>query len=416
MKTVTKHLILACAFAGLCGQSDAMKRNQPDSGSEESESKKTRVDSNQTEQSPLPDDLFSDEAFQRDDQPTTETSTEDGSSSQPMDIETNTTEVAAASTNSLVAENIDDIVDEMVHQDENRHPMHMREYDESFNDEVIDAVEDGDTEALEDLLSRGANPNAIDSVNLSALMNAVMNQNAEIVRILLEAGAEVNNQDKEGGMPLIQAASLPNLEIVQLLIRHGADLQNQGREALINARLYNLLDNAQALVEAGINNTLDAQDNDGNTLLMRAIRHDNIVYAHELIAAGAQVNVKSNNGMTALMIAIRANKSELVRLLIDKGADVNLADNEGVTALMVAAAEGNIEIVQILLDASADFTAVDDEGYLAFNWTQGDNKDVIRAILKEKHQEIRNAAANEWQACPLDLINGPISDFLFGEQ
>ena len=52
METLTKKLILACAFAGLCGQSNAMEHKRPleqsDSDSEESESKRPRFDRDQT--------------------------------------------------------------------------------------------------------------------------------------------------------------------------------------------------------------------------------------------------------------------------------------------------------------------------------------------------------------------------------
>ena len=372
MKKIAHQLLLALALLSLCDQSNAMKRKQADSASEASESKKSR------EQSPLPDELFSDASRQQDDVHQTETSlasetsTEEDQSSQPLPM------------------TLDTIANEMRHQYEDSHPTRALKYDDSLNNQVITAVKNNDAAALEELLLNDANPDA-EHEGVSALMLAIQNQNPEIVEMLIKVGADVNNSITaiasplgEMTTPLMKAAVHENIEILQLLIDAHAHI--------------------------------NLQDRDGRTALIYAVGNNNVATAQALINRHANVDIPDRNGNAALMYAIVNKNIDLIQALIVAGANVNLANNKGNTPLILATTAGNIEILKILLAARADVTAANNEGLLAINCAQGDNAVAIRAILAAKHQEIRDAAADEWFDCPLDLINGPINDFLFGEQ
>ena len=366
MKTLTKQLLLALALLSLCDQSNAQKRIQPDSGSEESAAKKPRAE---TEQSPLSDEIF-DAAFidslnspqndlQQDAPDQTEASPAAAPSPQPMDTDSD---------------------------DADNHT-----YDESLNKQLWDAASKGDTQLVKELLENGANPNAnADGEDLSLLMDAVLSEYSEIVRILLEAGADVNQANENGARPLRDAAGLPSRAIVNLLIRHGANIAAQdhgGTTALICATGFNRPDNVQAL-----------------------------------IAAGANVNQANNKGVTPLMHAALNGNVAVLQALIAAGADVNQADNKGVTALMVAARGGKVEFLQGLLNAGADVTAVDNAGRFAIDWGRKNKgaeraiKAILEAKFEEKQRETLGAVADEWQSCPHELIQGPINEFLFGQE
>jgi ankyrin repeat protein len=408
MKKIVHQLLLATALLSLCDQSNAMKRDKPDSAAEENESKKARFDTNQTEQSPLSDEIFDatfidklnspqgdifqdDNATFQTEQPTTaETPSEEAPSSQPMDTDSDDTD--------------DDT------------------YDESLDRQIWDATANNDTQMVKELLEKGTNPNVVKD-DFSLLINAVMNENPAMVEMLLVEGANVNHAD-EGSIitPLIEAASLSSLEIVQMLIQYNADLNAQSDEGytpLIRAIRDQQPQNAQALIDAGAN--VNLANNQGETPLIHAIANGDIALVRTLINAGANVNQADNKGETPLIHAIENGDVALVRTLIDAGANVNQADNQDITPLMKAAQNGNIEILQLLLDNDADVTAVDNKGCMALDWaeyacTQGTNTDAVKAALAAKNQEILDAVAGKWQACPLDLINGPINEFLFGQE
>jgi ankyrin repeat protein len=107
---------------------------------------------------------------------------------------------------------------------------------------------------------------------------------------------------------------------------------------------------------------VNAKDEDGWTLLMRAGEGGITEIVKLLIDKGADVNAKSRSGYTALMSAAGRGHLDIVKLLIAKGADINAKANNGSTLLMSAAEGGNIEIVNLFIDKGADVSAKDAEG------------------------------------------------------
>ena len=73
------------------------------------------------------------------------------------------------------------------------------------------------------LLEHGANPNAPDSLGITALHLASRSGVITHVEFLLECGANVDVRDKEGWIPLHEAAYNVNLQVVKVLLNRGAD-------------------------------------------------------------------------------------------------------------------------------------------------------------------------------------------------
>ena len=73
----------------------------------------------------------------------------------------------------------------------------------------------------------------------------------------------------------------------------------------------------------------------------------------KLIEAGADVNAQNNEGWTVLMLASYFGHPEVAKLLVESGADVNAQNNEGVTALILALEGGHPEVAQLLMEAGA---------------------------------------------------------------
>ena len=79
------------------------------------------------------------------------------------------------------------------------------------------------SEAVLWLLSKGADPNAANSVGRSALMLAIFGQPSTVIDALLRSGANVNAQDHNGNTALIAAAENNNVTAVKLLLDAHAD-------------------------------------------------------------------------------------------------------------------------------------------------------------------------------------------------
>ena len=111
---------------------------------------------------------------------------------------------------------------------------------------------------------------------------------------------------------------------------------------------YILYDDSEKTVEETVDN--NAQDDNGDTALMKAMKSREIGLAQKLLQdPNLNPNKKNKQGRTALMllcsqdIPMYAYKDEsrllleLAQLLLSKGADINMRDNNGYTAVMLAA-------------------------------------------------------------------------------
>src|SRR5262249_50849287 len=152
------------------------------------------------------------------------------------------------------------------------------------------------------------------------LVTAIGNADAQAVRKLLDNGADVNARDAEGNTPLILASFYASPVCLELLIEKGTDVNSVNKAG------------ATPLIRA-------ATDNEKTRLL---------------VAAGANIRVRTALGNTPLILAARrAGNSRTVRLLLERGADAAECNDAGVGPVLWAAASGDVETLRLLLDAGA---------------------------------------------------------------
>jgi ankyrin repeat protein len=242
---------------------------------------------------------------------------------------------------------------------------------------VVDAVKNGDREAVRTLLKQHANVNAAEADGTTALHWAVRVHDDDTARLLIRAGANVKAANRYGITPLSLAATNGDAAMIDVLVRAGADPNGalpDGETVLMTAARTGDAAAVKMLLTHGAK--IDAKENTlGQTALMWAASENHAAAAQVLIEAGADVNMRSaalnfppfkwgvvgmvstvlpKGSWTPLMYAARENAFESARTLVEAGADVNASDPEGSTPLLVAIVNAHYDMASALLEFGAD--------------------------------------------------------------
>lgn len=107
------------------------------------------------------------------------------------------------------------------------------------------------------------------------------------------------------------------------------------------------------LIENG--DSLDMQNEDGETALYQAIYFSDMEGARLLIKKGASLDIKNTEGNTALHMAISNSEIESIRLLIQSGANTDIKNAEGQTPIQQATSDiGDIQSSAAILGGNPD--------------------------------------------------------------
>lgn len=238
----------------------------------------------------------------------------------------------------------------------------------SGGDPIVLATERGD-EALQALLSLGANPNDSLGANRSALVLGLESGQAGVVDCLLKAGARVGNHDiniSDEEMILESVISKGNADTLEVVLRNGIDP----------------------------NRTIRLEEED-LTALGFACARGQAKMAEILLSAGASANGATSSGVTALMAAVvpfdgatARGVTDVVKRLLEREANVNATDVLGRTAVMRLCEHisGNSQttttLLQMLIQAEADLHLRDEAGQSAMHYAaRGAYRETIDILL-----------------------------------
>jgi ankyrin repeat protein len=214
---------------------------------------------------------------------------------------------------------------------------------------LIEVARHGDNRLFKILLARGANPNARDQGNNTAILMAAYFSKRDVVRQLIELNVDVNVLGSLGFTPVGAAAMRADNEIVKMLIKAGANL--------------------------------DVLDHEGETPLLRAIRAQRDENLKTLVLAGANVDKPNKSGETPLMVAAQLGRADYVEALLAKNANPNPRDKEGGTALYFAVFNGYDEIAKRLIQAGSTVQGVSN-GYTLLHWADAmGRKDIVPLLV-----------------------------------
>jgi ankyrin repeat protein len=192
---------------------------------------------------------------------------------------------------------------------------------------LLEASRTGDAAMMELLLRAGANPSLAHPEGQTPLLAAARSGSVPGVRLLLARGVDVNAAESyQQTTAVMWAAAETHLDIVDLLIEAGADVNRQ-------AHVTSLTDRKNADHPSG-----------GFTPLMWAARAGNDAMVRQLVARGANVNLKNGDNASAAMIAIYNDHFDVAATLIELGSDAN---------------DGSLYIATELRDATTDQFAFD---------------------------------------------------------
>ena len=275
------------------------------------------------------------------------------------------------------------------------------------------AVDTGcSNEVLQSILDHGADINATNTYNRSALMIACQKGKVDAIIVLLNAGANPNIVDANGYMCLHAAVLRVCIKgVIQAIIGHGAHLNaTNGRKetALLLACWKGNEDAISVLLDAGADPNianavgticlhtdieegcssdvlqaiichgvhLNATDRRNETALSLACWEGNEDAISVLLDAGADPNI-----VPCLHIAIEMSCSNVLQAIIDHGADVNAVDKSKRTALTIAFTIGNTDVINILLSAGADPNITKEGTLLHYAVKRNCCKEMLQAII-----------------------------------
>lgn len=185
-------------------------------------------------------------------------------------------------------------------------------------------------------------------IGRSPLHIAATNDNVEAVELLISYGANINYKDVWGWTPFNCAAARGNIEVMNCLIANGANIEtNDPQKILFSIHPYNFLKAVNTMIQLEI--CKDVIKLMGTEFLRCAARHGDTLMVHALLEAGVNANADDDLGSTALHQAAKYNHPEVVRILILYGVDVNAQDSSGQSPLAYAVERRHWIVVMTLL-------------------------------------------------------------------
>lgn len=134
-------------------------------------------------------------------------------------------------------------------------------------------------------------------------------------------------------------------------------------------------------------------DNEGNTLLMKAVSFGYYDLADYILMNNADVSMTNYNGENAFILA--ADYPYIINLLlnIDNGdnnaQNLDIADSKGKTALFYACEFGNLNSVKILIKSGSDINKRDIFGKTILMYAvESENLEVIKYLIEDIEVDI----------------------------
>lgn len=302
----------------------------------------------------------------------------------------------------------------------------------------------GQIDIAELFLSQGASPNKRDEEKTASLIVCLENEYFDLAEKLIKAGAEIDIRSEHGWTPLIWASVKGRKKAVEFLLANGANIHacnDDGWNAVTGAyfkkhtdlvdlllskggifgakyaeaALLSAFDNGYVelvntmLTEMGVSPNI--ADDQGVSLLAKAVAKGDWALTKLLIEKGAEVNVLSSDGLPLIAKLAKNGHNEMISLFLKRGADLNLASTkQNRTAMHLAACYNHVETISLLAQQGANINAQDGDGdsplmeaaHREFNSAcrcllkLGANRELLNNNRKSARQLVRNNGPKYW--------------------
>ena len=228
------------------------------------------------------------------------------------------------------------------------------------------ACKEGKKDAIDVLLSDGADPNIADADGATCLHYAARNyRSTDVLPVIISLGLDVNGTNNKNVTALMLACKEGKKDAIDVLLSDGADpniADADGATCLhYAARNYRSTDVLQVIISLGLD--VNGTNNKNVTALMLACKEGKKDAIDVLLSDGADPNIADADGDTCLHYAARNYRStEVLQAILSHGIDVNATNKCNVTALMKMCQNGNLAGINVLLNAAADIKTVDSFG------------------------------------------------------
>ena len=263
------------------------------------------------------------------------------------------------------------------------------------NEQLLKAASDhnGDLAGVSRALERGADVNAKDEYNNTALHSAALWGHADVVKRLLEAGAGIESPGSGGGLtPLANAASHDHYEVAKILLDHGARVTNDVL-SILQTKVNIMEENYEAgmVTEEGVKHWKAMYDFFGTQRIKQdlpgVVPHLTSANPDERRATVAQVAEGAHHGLDITVAA-----PHLPALLSDADQDTRTDAARALTYHLARAGQWP-QVGEILsfTDARVRLAALE-----ALPWAKRADTSLLQSLgdlLQDSDAEVRNAAA-----------------------
>lgn len=195
--------------------------------------------------------------------------------------------------------------------------------------QLLHSAKNGDTEAVRELMCRGA-PFTTDWLGTSALHLAAQNNHLETAEVLLRAGISRDARTKVDRTPLHMAAYEGHHQMVQLLLNYGADVNSRDMLKM--------------------------------TPLHWAVEREQVDVMHILLDHGADTNAISKFEKTPFSLALEHDRLELIDVLRKERVLIGIQAHQQSQANSVELEVATNNLVQLEAENNSKSSIIHEEG------------------------------------------------------